>query len=315
MNQKKVLICMATYNGEKYLEQQLRSLAEQTYQNFLLLVHDDGSTDRTVDILRRWEREEEINMMLIEDGLSMRDSSKNFVHILCHAEKELGDFDYYMFCDQDDYWKKDKIEITLKKMRKEEKKQPGPLLVHTDLEVVDDSLNPIASSYLKYRSINPYITSLNRMLIQNNVTGCTMMWNRELNKILCWQDACPAMHDWWISLTATLLGRVAFLNRGTILYRQHGNNVVGATKVNSISFVIKRLSNLKYVKLKFRQSVKQAQDLLQLYGNKCSPETRLYLKQFSRLYDVNKIKRIYLILKYKFFKQSPIQIIGELLFI
>ena len=81
MNQKKVLICMATYNGEKYLEQQLRSLAEQTYQNFLLLVHDDGSTDRTVDILRRWEREEEINMMLIEDGMSMRDSSKNFVHI------------------------------------------------------------------------------------------------------------------------------------------------------------------------------------------------------------------------------------------
>lgn len=306
---------MATYNGEKYLEQQLESLAHQTYQNFLLLVHDDGSTDRTRDILKKWEKEQQISMCFLDDGLCLRDSSKNFVHLLSYAKKELGDFSYYMFCDQDDVWKENKVEITLKKIRQEEKKFPGPILVHTDLEVVDENLKTLEASFMKYRSINPNITALNRMLIQNNVTGCTMLWNKELNQLLRWEQIHPAMHDWWISITAILLGRVVFLNQSTILYRQHGKNVVGATRVNSLSFILHRLCNLKYVRMKFRQSVKQAQDLNKQYGSVCNQQDRKYLEEFSRLYQVNKMTRLYLILKYRFLKQSPIQIIGELLFI
>lgn len=306
---------MATYNGEKYLEQQLESLAHQTYQDFLLLVHDDGSTDRTRDILKKWEKEQKISMFFLDDGQCLRDSSKNFVYLLSYAEKELGDFSYYMFCDQDDVWREDKVEITLEKIQQEEQKCPGPILVHTDLEVVDENLITLESSYMKYRSIDPTITALNRMLIQNNVTGCTMLWNHKLNQLIRWEQMHPAMHDWWISLTATLLGRVVFLNQSTIFYRQHGENVVGATKVNSLSFILRRLSNLKHVRMKFRQSVKQAQDLKKQYGSLCNQQDRKYLEVFSRLYQVNKMTRLYLILKYRFLKQSPIQIIGELLFI
>lgn len=310
-----ILICMATYNGGRYLEQQLESLCRQTCQDFLLFVHDDGSTDNTGDILKAWERSDKLNMVVLDDGLCFHASSKNFVHLLSQAEKRWGEFPYYMFCDQDDIWKDDKIAVTLKRMKKAEKKYKQPILVHTDLEVVDAELHSIASSYLKYRSINPYIQKLNRLLIQNNVTGCTMMWNQKLNQILNWKNVNPAMHDWWITLVASLFGRIVFLDRSTILYRQHEDNVVGATKVNSISFVIHRLSNLQYVRMKFRQSVQQAGDLLRIYGKRCDKEEKILLKQYSRLYEVNKIKRTYVVLRYKFLKQSPVQIIGELLFI
>lgn len=310
-----ILICMATYNGEQYLEQQLESLCRQTCQDFLLFVHDDGSTDNTREILKNWEKSNKLNMVVLNDDLCFHSSSKNFVHLLSEAEKRWGKFSYYMFCDQDDVWKDDKIAVTLKRMRQAEKKYNQPTLVHTDLEVVDAELHSIALSYLKYRSINPYIKKLNRLLIQNNVTGCTMMWNQKLNQILNWKNVNPAMHDWWITLVASLFGRIVFLDRSTILYRQHEDNVVGATKVNSISFVIHRLSNLQYVRMKFRQSVQQAGDLLRIYGKRCDKEEKILLKQYSRLYEVNKIKRTYVVLRYKFLKQSPVQIIGELLFI
>lgn len=310
-----ILICMATYNGERYLEQQLESLCRQTCQDFLLFVHDDGSTDNTGDILKAWERSDKLNMVVLDDGLCFHASSKNFVHLLSQAEKRWGEFPYYMFCDQDDIWKDDKIAVTLKRMKKAEKKYKQPILVHTDLEVVDSDLHSIAPSYLKYRSINPCIKKLNRLLIQNNVTGCTMMWNQKLNQVLNWKNVKPAMHDWWITLIASLFGQIVFLDRTTILYRQHEDNVVGATKVKSISFVIHRLSNLQCVRMKFRQAVQQAGDLLKIYGPTCDKEEKMLLRQFSRLYDVNKFKRTYLVVKYKFFKQSLIQIIGELLFI
>lgn len=310
-----ILICMATYNGGEYIEQQLSSLARQTCQDFLLLVHDDGSTDETFVVLKKWEQEQKISMYLLDDGIALHDSSRNFAHILSWAEQELGEFMYYMFCDQDDVWKEDKIERTLEKMKQAEQECGGSILVHTDLEVVDEKLHSLSPSYLAYRSINPYITDVNRILIQNNVTGCTMLWNRKLNRLLKWENTCPAMHDWWISLTAALFGHIVFLNETTILYRQHEKNVVGATKVNSLAFIWQRLSNLKYVKMKFRQSVRQAQDILAMHGGACSKKNRIYLEQFSRLYTVGKLKRLYLVIKYRFFKQSPIQIIGELLFL
>lgn len=314
-NMPHILICMATHNGAEYLEEQLESLRRQTCQDFLLFVHDDGSIDRTMDILKNWEKSGKLNMRVLEDGLYFHSSSQNFVHLLSQAEKQWGEFSYYMFSDQDDIWKEDKIAVTLRRMKQAEKKYGGAILVHTDLKVVDQSMHSIAPSYVQYRSIDPYLIMLNRLLIQNVATGCTMMWNNALNNILQWNDVTPAMHDWWISLTAELFGHIVFLNRPTILYRQHGGNVVGATKVNSLAFIFHRLVNLRYVRMKFRQSVQQAEDLLERYGTDCTPKQRILLEQFSRLYKVNKIKRTYLVIRYRFYKQSPIQIIGELLFI
>ena len=120
-NMPHILICMATHNGAEYLEEQLESLRRQTCQDFLLFVHDDGSIDRTMDILKNWEKSGKLNMRVLEDGLYFHSSSQNFVHLLSQAEKQWGEFSYYMFSDQDDIWKEDKIAVTLRRMKQAEK--------------------------------------------------------------------------------------------------------------------------------------------------------------------------------------------------
>src|SRR5690606_39057310 len=135
-----------------------------------------------------------------------------------------------MFSDADDCWFPDKISLTLDLMRVVEKDEGGartPTLVHTDLAVVDRDLRPIADSLWQYQGVNPDLTSLNRLLIQNCVTGCTVMVNRPLRELASPIPPGVVMHDWWMALVASSFGRIARIARPTLLYRQHGRNDTG----------------------------------------------------------------------------------------
>lgn len=310
-----VAICMATYNGEKYLSKQLESILDQSYSNWVLFIRDDGSADNSHSIILRYTTIYPNKIILIEDSsLSGGGASNNFMSILWWVTKHY-DFNYYMFCDQDDFWLNTKIEHSMNRIKNVESRYNGPVLIHTDLFVADNNLNIIDDSFISYRDLDPFEIKINRLIVQNNVTGCTMLWNKKLNEQIQLFDTRIVMHDWWIAITASLLGQISFIDEPTILYRQHGDNVIGATKVKSISFVFKRLFGHNQVRETLVKSTKQASLVLERFNDLLSNKDKKAIVDFSNLYEYKKCQRIIIVLKHSLLKQGPIQIIGELLFI
>ena len=310
-----VAICMATYNGERYLGQQIDSILGQTYENWVLFIRDDGSADGTAKLIAQYVSAYPDKIVAVTDSsLSGGGSKQNFAALLSWIGR-YQDFRYFMFADQDDIWLDTKIEKCMMLMRRREKEYSGPLLVHTDLTVVDAQLKVLDRSFFDYRALNPDVWDLRHLLVQNNVTGCTMLWNRQLNDLLDLQNEAVAMHDWWAALTASAFGEILCLKEPTILYRQHGNNVVGAMRVKSVGFILKRLLGNNHVKKTLRMSVDQAGAFLSRYEHQLSREQQELLRTFSGLYRLNKAKRVMTVCRESFLKQGWIQIIGELLFI
>lgn len=314
-NQEMVAICMATYNGEQYLAEQIDSILKQTYVNRMLFIRDDWSTDGTRDIIARYVQEYPEQIVCIEDDSLIGGSSKkNFASILKWVSSHY-DFSYYMFSDQDDVWLPQKIEKSMSCMIEMEKDYDGPVLVHTDLCVVNQSLEVLGDSFFTYRALNPNVKDLRHLLVQNNITGCTMLWNQKLNQYLNLEDDRVAMHDWWISLTASCFGEIACVNEPTILYRQHGGNVVGATKVNTVGFIIKRLTGGSHVRETLEMSVLQAQAFMAYYEKSFSPEQYRILEKFGSLMNHSKCIKWIIIFREHFLKQGIVQVIGEMMFI
>lgn len=309
-------ICMATYNGEKYLSEQLESILNQTNTDWKLFIRDDGSNDETLNILQKYHNNFPHKIELLSDNVSSGSSKANFFNILEYLKDEK--FNYYMFSDQDDFWHSNKIENTLNKIKEMEQAEgvSTPLLVHSDLRVVDEKLSVLSDSFINYRALDPNVIGLNRLLIQNNITGCTMLWNKSLYDLLDFKiTQSIAMHDWWLTLVASAFGKIGFLDKATIDYRQHGNNVVGATNVNSLGFIFKRLFSSNRVKQTLNLSFTQAQTFLNVYKYILSDDKKRTIENFVIIKDMPKFKKIVKIIKGKYLKQGLIQKIGQLLFI
>lgn len=251
-------ILMATFDGEKYIKEQLESILSQTYQNWVLTIHDDNSKDDTVKIIKEYKTKYPDKIIFLDDNLSTGGAKENFSFLLDNID---SNYDYVMFCDQDDFWLDNKIELTLSTMLESEKINPNlPLLVHTDLTVVDKNLEVISSSMFKYQQLKyKNGNDINKLALENVVTGCTMMINNSLIKLVQNIPLEAVMHDWWISIIClTNKGKIVFINKPTILYRQHDNNTIGAQKIEYIDYLRKlkdfrevlKQGNLIYTQLK-----------------------------------------------------------------
>lgn len=225
-NAGRVAVLLACYNGEKYLEEQLRSLFAQTYDDFVLLVRDDGSTDATPAILARWARDYPDRVIVVADNRGNLRSKANFALLM-----ELCEAPYFAFCDQDDIWLPEKLQIMLGEIQRLETRhgKSVPVLVHSDVKIVDPSLRELYPSYFAHRRVNlKTATGLPDILFKNVVTGCAMMGNRALLELGRPIPEQVHHHDWWMALVAAGCGIIKTLPTPTVLYRQHGNNVVGA---------------------------------------------------------------------------------------
>lgn len=220
-----VILC--TCNGGKYLAEQLESLARQTLLPDELVVSDDASDDDTLRVVQEFSGRVPFAVRVI--GQSSRlGVVANFSAgaAQCHG-------DYIALCDQDDVWLPEKLEKEMAVMQKLEKLYGDscPLLVHGDLCVVDDQLEQKDASLMRAQGLQDEFTShaaLCVLLVQNYVTGCTILFNRAL-----YQRAWPfpeeaVMHDWWLALVASAVGNIGFVDAPLLLYRQHADNVVGA---------------------------------------------------------------------------------------
>lgn len=246
----KIDILLSTYNGEEYLNELLNSIINQTYFNWHLIIRDDGSIDSTQKIIDRFKVRFPYKISQIESKQNVG-VIKSFEILMQHAVS-----DYIMFCDQDDVWLPAKIELTLNKMIQIEKIYPDkPILIHSDLKVVDKQLNVISESFWHYSRIRPeLLLDFDYLAVKNAVTGCTMMINKKVKKILPKSTPNTLMHDSWITLNmANELGIIAYIDTPTILYRQHDKNVLGA-KNNLDSYYKKKILDLKkVVKLNINQ--------------------------------------------------------------
>ncbi|MBN1970999.1 MAG: glycosyltransferase family 2 protein [Candidatus Delongbacteria bacterium] len=235
-------ILLSTYNGEKFIEAQLKSIFTQTNRNFKLLIRDDNSIDNTIEILKKWKIKfpKQIEIFKGENNLGAKES---FNWLLQKSEAE-----YIMFCDQDDVWLDNKIGTTLLKMKEYEALYPNlPILIHTDLTVVNENLQSIKKSFLDNIFLSGRFNSLKFYLIGNNVTGCTVMINKKCLELVSFIPEKALMHDWWLALFCSLKGMIGFIDIQTILYRQHRNNKVGASssisKLSSIRHYIKAIKS------------------------------------------------------------------------
>lgn len=220
---EKIDILLATYNGQQYLREQLDSILSQSYSNFRLLISDDLSVDSTREILAEYvEKDKRIIVFNQEKNLGV---VKNFEFLLKKVESK-----YYMFLDQDDIWKENKIEKSIQTLE-----ETNSDLVYTDLEVVDENLNVTYESYWKLKGIYNKIKKYNNfesLYLNNFVTGCTILSKGELiSEVLPLPNTSKfVLHDYWIPLILSQKYKITYIEEPLIKYRQHKNNKVGSKK-------------------------------------------------------------------------------------
>lgn len=249
---KKVQVLLSSYNGEKYLAAQLESILAQDYEEISILIRDDGSTDRTLEIIQYYADKYANIAYYVGKNLGVQQS---FFRLMQHADKMA---DYYAFSDQDDVWLPEKIRQAVQLLEKQD--QSLPLLYASKTTLVDAGLKeiPIRKKEVKIRP------EFGNALVENVCTGCTEVFNRRLLELVTKQLPTYAiMHDWWLYLCATAFGQVYYDVNSYILYRQHGNNQVGS----SVSFFddwSRRFKNFKRSNGALRKQVAEFQ---KIYGS------------------------------------------------
>jgi glycosyltransferase involved in cell wall biosynthesis len=296
-------ILLATFQGGAFLSEQLDSLFAQTCQDFRIVVRDDGSTDDTMAILQKYAAHRPGRIEVLPPDGQRLGASGSFARLLGVSQAP-----YRMFCDQDDVWMSDKVAVSLTAMHdlERDKGSHTPLLVSTDLKVVNEELQVISDSFWGYQRIHPErLKRLSRVLVQNFATGCTVMLNRALADLALPIPAEAIMHDWWLALVASRFGKAQPLARATVLYRQHGRNDVGARRwrfqAGVKNFFFHRegrqaaIAEQEKVYLKLEE---QALAFARRFGTRLSPEERATIGALAEFRGRRFFGRRYLMLRH-----------------
>lgn len=301
----KVSVLLATFNGEKYLKEQIDSLLQQTFQDFAIYISDDNSSDKTVEIINDYVVNYPNKVFFLAKTRRSGSAKGNFLYLL-----EQVDSDVYLFCDQDDVWTANHIEVLVNKynlLSLEEKTLP--ILIHSDLRVVDEDLNILSESFFSYAQLNKSFKRKHSYLIENNVTGCVTLINHEL-KLYVFKDReylreninnIP-MHDHFFAYIAHRFGQIIFVNEKLELYRQHKKNVVGAKNTRTMEHYINKFLNPDISWMV--KSLQFTNFIRNYYYDMITTNEKKIFSEYLTLLQMNRIKTIIFIHKNDFLRES-----------
>ena len=299
-------VLIATYNGEKYIARQLESVLEQSYTKFKIYICDDCSTDGTVKIISDYAAKYSDKISYIVNSKNSGSPRATFFKLINRSTA-----DYIFTADQDDIWLKDKIKITLEAFNKEAFNKEVPILVHTDLTVIDEHENIINQSMIKAQGIDVTKTDLNYLLVQNVVTGCSMAFNKALLNILK-EPSSLNVHDWWIATLASIYGEIRFIDKPTLLYRQHDNNVCGSKDMKDGQYLLSRFKDNKRAKDMLSLGYSMAGELMDKYD--IPSKYKDMLIDYSDLRHKNKVSKLLTAFKYSIWKHGLVRKLGQIYF-
>lgn len=231
---KKIAVLLSSYNGDEYIETQLSSVLRQEGVDVTVYIRDDGSKDKTRDILRKFVEVDDRVKAIFGENVGFRDS---FLELLNYADG----FEYYAFCDQDDYWEVGKLSRAIEILEKEQVHNI-PAIYYSNLEICDRNLNHVKMTKLEKR-----VASLESMALRRSVAGCTMVFNRRMREIAlrCRPGSaalCRGHDSFLLTLCDAVGGKLLFDKEAYIKYRRHGSNTSGGTGL--LQRVSKELTNL-----------------------------------------------------------------------
>ena len=264
----KIMVLLSTYNGEKYISEQIESVLCQQGVDVHIVARDDGSQDETINILKRISTLE--NITVIEgQNIGVVGSFFTLMHeAVCH------NIDYFAFCDQDDVWKNDKLKVATDILSGHGNE---PALYMSSFQMVDENLHSIQTNMSR-----PNI-SVEGALASNCATGCTMVFNKKLlEKSLISNYDDVLMHDYWMYMVCLLTGGYIYYDETPhIYYRQHGNNVIGGTGDNFLTKWWTRMNKMFLPGDNFKS--KFACKLLEQYGNEISEDKKVFLQNIANI--------------------------------
>lgn len=259
----KVAVVLSVYNGERYLPAQIESIISQEDVSVSIFIRDDGSTDRTWEIIQNFSSENDNIKAITGANVGIRDSFLSALAI-CPFEAE-----YYSFADADDVWLPRKLTVAVGKLKSLDSEVPAVYCSQTIS--VDENLNPVGPGPPLYRK-----PSLENALVECRLSGATGVFNKATYALLRDADFSNAvMHDAWVYLVVTAFGHVLYDEQSYILYRQHGQNQIGGRHGLKRTW-LRRSRRARDVQLYLRQ----AESFLSQCGSKLQPEQRVLVERF-----------------------------------
>ena len=278
----KIVVLMSTYNGERYIREQLDSLLKQTLMPDLIYIRDDGSRDDTIAILEEYASEH--SFIKYYSGKN-KGPARSFWELISNCEEA----DYYALCDQDDVWFEDKLETAISFLEKEDRSIP--LLYCSKYTLTDKDLNPIDSNVSSLYNFSDFPHAL----MYHTAPGCTFVFNNEARKKIVKYDVEKEyciIHDAIIHKVVTMFGKMILDNTSHMYYRQHGNNEIGMN-ANVFKVFLGRVDRFINGKIRNYRS-NTAKSLLHVYGEEIDDDKRRLLNIVANYMNDSQLKKEFL---------------------
>lgn len=304
-------ILLATYQGERFLPALLDSLRTQVWKDFRVIAQDDGSTDATLSLLA--DATADARFSLGNQQAQHLGAIGNFLSLMGQS-----DAPYCALCDQDDVWLPNRLSAGMTAMHDAEAKygKDTPLLIHSDCRLIDAEDNVLSPSFFARQGWNPSAVTLPQLLVQNNATGCTMLLNAPLRALVtAHADSGKLfMHDWFIAKTAAAFGQVICLQEPLVCYRQHGSNVMGASRQSLLQRGLAALRLPSKAHERLMLTYQETRHFLSAYDKVLSDNPRAILLNYLSTEHMNRIQRFRALQQGGYWMQSSITRLGQIIF-